>query len=141
MALVSKASAEWRGDLTGAGVIALASSGRGSFPYSWKARSEGENGVTTPEELLGAAHAGCFAMALSNELASLGYAPVSVQASAAVVFDPAAGGIQSSHLVVTADVPDIDADEFRSIAEGAKDNCPVSKALAGLAVTLEANLV
>jgi osmotically inducible protein OsmC len=141
MALISKAAAAWHGDLTGSGTIELVSSGRGQFPYNWKARADGENGVTTPEELLGAAHAGCFAMALSNELAGLGYAPTSVSASAAVRFDPAAGGIVSSHLIVRADVPNIDPAEFQRIAAGAKAGCPVSKALTGIEVTLEASLV
>ncbi|MDR0416193.1 MAG: OsmC family peroxiredoxin [Propionibacteriaceae bacterium] len=140
MALVSKAAAEWRGDLGGAGTIDLVSSGRADLAYNWKARSEGVDGVTTPEEVLGAAHAGCFAMALSNELAGLGHVPVSVRAAAAVTFDPAAGGIQSSHLVVKADVPGLDPAEFQRVAASAKVNCPVSKALAGIPITLDASL-
>jgi osmotically inducible protein OsmC len=141
MALTSKAGAQWRGDLSGTGTVSLLSSGRATLAYGWKARSEGVDGVTTPEELLGAAHAGCFAMALSNDLAGHGYAPQSVQATAAVTFDPAAGGVQSSHLVVEADVPGLEPAEFQRLAAAAKANCPVSKALAGIPITLEATLV
>ena len=141
MALTSEASAVWNGDLaSGSGNISLDSSKLATFAYNWKARSEGEAGVSTPEELLGAAHAACFSMAFSNELASAGFTPVSVQTTAAVTFDIAKGGITGSHLLVSADVPGISAEEFQTIAEAAKAGCPVSKALAGIPITLEATL-
>ena len=141
MALTSEASAVWNGDLpSGSGNITLDSSKLATFSYNWKARSEGENGVSTPEELLAAAHAGCFAMAFSNELASAGHTATSVSATAAVTFDPAKGGITGSHLIVDAEVPGISEDEFQRIAAAAKAGCPVSKALAGIPITLEATL-
>lgn len=141
MALTSEASAVWNGDLaTGSGSISLDSSHLATFSYNWKARSEGESGVSTPEELLGAAHAACFSMAFSNELASAGHTPVSVRTTAAVSFDIAKGGITGSHLLVSADVPGISPEEFQRIAEAAKAGCPVSKALAGIPITLEASL-
>ena len=142
MALVSKAQAAWQGDLlTGSGQINLATSGLANFSYNWKARTEGENRVTTPEELLGAAHAGCFAMALANDLSTAGFTPTSVTAQAAVSFDIAAGGITGIELTVEAHVPDITNDEFQRIATGTKSGCPVSKALASVAITLHATLL
>ncbi|MFC4243107.1 OsmC family peroxiredoxin [Gryllotalpicola reticulitermitis] len=142
MALTSEASAVWSGDLaSGSGSISLDSSGLATFDYNWKARSEGESGVSTPEELLGAAHAGCFAMAFANELASAGHTATRVAATAAVSFDIAQGGITGSHLLVNAEVPGISDEEFQKIAAAAKEGCPVSKALAGVNITLEATLV
>lgn len=141
MALTSEASAVWNGDLpSGSGNITLDSSKLATFSYNWKARSEGESGVSTPEELLAAAHAGCFAMAFANELASAGHPATRVSASAAVSFDIAQGGITGSHLTVDAEVPGISEDEFQQIAAAAKSGCPVSKALAGTQITLEAKL-
>jgi lipoyl-dependent peroxiredoxin len=141
MALTSEASAVWNGDLAGgSGDITLESSQLATFSYNWKARSEGENGVSTPEELLAAAHAGCFAMAFANELASAGHTATRVSARAAVTFDIAQGGITGSHLIVDAEVPGISEDEFQRIAAAAKAGCPVSKALAGTTITLEATL-
>jgi len=141
MALTSEASAVWNGDLpSGNGNITLESSKLATFSYNWKARSEGENGVTTPEELLGAAHAACFSMAFSNELASAGHTPSSVATTAAVTFDIAQGGITGIRLRCNAEVPGIAEDEFQKIAEAAKSGCPVSKALTGVSITLEATL-
>ncbi|HEY0249259.1 MAG TPA: OsmC family peroxiredoxin [Gryllotalpicola sp.] len=141
MALTSEASAVWNGDLpTGNGNITLDSSKLASFSYNWKARSEGEAGVSTPEELLAAAHAACFSMAFSNELASAGHTPTSVSTTAAVTFDIAQGGITGSHLLCSATVPGISEEEFQQIAAAAKAGCPVSKALAGIPITLEATL-
>ncbi|GAA4181176.1 OsmC family peroxiredoxin [Gryllotalpicola koreensis] len=141
MALTSEASAVWTGDLaSGSGDITLDSSKLATFSYNWKARSEGESGVSTPEELLAAAHAGCFAMAFSNELASAGHTATRVAATAAVTFDAGQGGITGSHLTVDAEVPGISEDKFQQIAAAAKAGCPVSKALAGVEITLEAKL-
>jgi osmotically inducible protein OsmC len=141
MALTSEASAVWNGDLpNGSGNITLDSSKLATFSYNWKARSEGESGVSTPEELLAAAHAACFSMALSNELASAGHTPTSVSTTAAVSFDISQGGITGSHLTCNAEVPGISDDEFQQIAAAAKSGCPVSKALAGVNITLDATL-
>jgi len=141
MALTSEASAVWNGDLpSGSGSITLDSSKLATFSYNWKARSEGESGVSTPEELIAAAHAGCYAMAFSNELATAGHTPTRVSAKAAVSFDIAQGGITGSHLIVDAEVPGISEEEFQRIAAAAKAGCPVSKALAGVEITLEATL-
>lgn len=137
-----QANAQWNGDLkNGNGTMEL---GSGSFQgnYSFASRFEDGDG-TNSEELIGAAHAGCFSMALSNELAEAGYNPKSVKAKAEVTFEvtddgPAITGIK---LICKADIPKIDADDFNEIAEGAKDNCPVSKALAGTDISLEASLL
>jgi len=141
MALTSEATTVWHGDLlTGSGNTKLDSSGLAEFPVSWKARSEGVSGRTNPEELIGAAHSACFSMALSGALKRAGYTADSLQVTAAVTFDPAGGAIAGSHLLVSANIPGIAEDEFQQIAEGAKQNCPVSKALAGIPITMEASL-
>ena len=140
MALTSEATTLWFGDLSsGSGTTSLDSSDAGEFPVDWKARSEGESGRTNPEELLGAAHSACYSMALSNALGKAGHAPESLQVTAAVTFQPGEG-ITGSHLLVSAKVPGIDAEEFQRFADDAKANCPVSKALAGIPITLEASL-
>jgi osmotically inducible protein OsmC len=143
MAVTSEATTVWHGDLTsGAGTVTLDSSGAASMAVHWKARSEGVTGsdaVSTPEELLGAAHASCFSMAFANALAEAGTPPESLQTTAAVTFDPAEG-ITGSHLLVSAIVPGIDEAAFQRIAEDAKAGCPVSRALAGVPITLEASL-
>ena len=141
MALTSEATTVWHGDLmTGSGSTKLDSSGLAEFPVSWKARSEGVSGQTNPEELIGAAHSACFSMALSGALKRAGYTADSLQVTAAVTFDPGGGAITGSHLLLSAKIPGIAEDEFEQIAEGAKQNCPVSKALAGIPITLEASL-
>lgn len=140
MALTSEATTLWFGDLqTGSGTTSLDSSDAGEFPVTWQARSEGQPGRTNPEELLGAAHSACYSMAFSSKLAAAGHAPESLQVTAAVTFQPGEG-IAGIHLLVSAKVPGLEADEFQKIAEDAKDNCPVSKALAGTTITLEASL-
>ncbi|WP_440710960.1 OsmC family peroxiredoxin [Herbiconiux sp. YIM B11900] len=140
MTVTSEATTLWHGDLSsGSGTTTLDSSGAASFAVSWRARSEGSSGVATPEELLGAAHASCFSMALSSALAANGTPPASLQTTAAVTFDPAEG-ITGSHLLVSGDVPGIADGDFQRIAEEAKSGCPVSRALAGIPITLEASL-
>jgi osmotically inducible protein OsmC len=140
MALTSEATTLWFGDLTsGSGTTSLDSSDAGEFPVSWQARSEGVVGRTNPEELLGAAHSACYSMAFSSELTKAGHAPESLQVTAAVTFQPGEG-ITGSHLLVSAKVPGITEDDFQRLAEDAKANCPVSKALAGIPITLEASL-
>lgn len=140
MTVTSEATTLWHGDLSsGSGTTTLDSSGAASFAVNWKARSEGASSVSTPEELLGAAHASCFSMALSSALAANGTPPTSLQTTAAVTFDPAEG-ITGSHLLVSGDVPGIVEADFQRIAEEAKIGCPVSRALAGIPITLEASL-
>ncbi len=137
-----KAHAEWNGDLeSGNGTMELES---GSYKGKYSFASRFEDGVgTNPEELIGAAHAGCFSMALSNELAGAGYDPKSVNTRAEVTFEvtdegPAITGVK---LICKADVPAISNDDFEKFAQGAKDHCPVSKALTGTKITLDANLL
>ncbi len=140
MALTSESTTVWNGDLrSGSGTVTLESSHAAEFPVNWRARSEGEAGTTNPEELLGAAHSACFSMAFSNGLASFGSAPESIRTTAAVTFDPAAG-ITGSHLSVEASVPGISEEDFQRIAEEAKATCPVSRALVGIPITIEAKL-
>lgn len=140
MALTSESTTVWTGTLfEGSGITRLDSSGQGEFPVNWKARSEGETGTTNPEELLAAAHSACFSMAFSLALAEAGHAPESIQTTAAVTFQPGEG-VTGSHLLVSARVPGITEAEFERIADEAKANCPISKALAGTTITIEAEL-
>ena len=140
MSVTSEATTLWFGDLfTGNGTTSLDSSDAAEFPVSWAARSEGSTGKTNPEELLGAAHSACFSMAFSNELAKAGTPPESLQVTAAVTFEPGTG-ITGSHLLVSAKIAGISEQDFQRIANEAKTNCPVSQALAGVPITLEASL-
>ncbi|WP_348788163.1 OsmC family peroxiredoxin [Leifsonia sp. NPDC080035] len=140
MAVTSESTTVWTGDLkSGSGTVSLDSSHAASLDVNWKARSEGGAEVTTPEELLGAAHSACFSMAFSNVLAGFGTPPESIQATAAVTFDPAQG-ITGSHLLVSARVPGLAAEDFQRLADEAKRTCPVSRALVGIPITIEATL-
>jgi len=140
MAVTSEATTLWFGSLLeGSGTTSLDSSDAGEFPVTWAARSEGVAGRTNPEELLGAAHSACYSMALSNALSKAGHAPESLQVTAAVTFVPGEG-ITGSHLLVSAKVPGLTAEQFQAFAEDAKTGCPVSAALTGIAITLEASL-
>lgn len=131
MALDSIASTHWEGDLmSGAGTTTLDSGAAGPLAVDWKARSEEHGQKTSPEELIAAAHSACFSMALSNDLGKAGTPPSSLDVTATATFVPGEG-ITSMVLVVTADVPGLDAEGFRAAAEAAKDGCPVSQALAG----------
>jgi osmotically inducible protein OsmC len=125
--------------MEGQGEVELVSSGVGSFEVSWPARAEAPNGKTSPEELIAAAHSTCFSMALSHGLAGAGTPPTSVDTRADVTFQPGEG-ITGIKLTVTAVVPGIDADQFEAAAQDAKANCPVSQALTGTTITLEATL-
>ena len=139
MALTSEATTLWFGDLTsGSGTTSLDSSDVAEFPVTWKARSEGVVGQTNPEELLAAAHSACFSMAFSKALADAGHAPESLQVTAAVTFQPGEG-VKGSHLLVSAKVPGLADQEFQGLAEQAKTNCPVSKALS-IPITIDATL-
>lgn len=136
MTTTRKASALWNGNLLeGKGTVSLVSSGVGTFDVSWPARSQEANGQTSPEELLGAAHAACFSMALANGLAKAGTPPTQLRTSAEVDFLPGTG-ITEIRLTVSGDVPDLDAEGFRAAAESAKENCPVSQALKAVPIKL-----
>lgn len=140
MAVTSEAATAWKGSLfEGSGEVTFTSSRIGTFDVNWKARSEGSSSVTTPEELLAGAHSACFSMALSNALADNGTPPESVDTTASVTFKPGTG-ITGSHLNVNAVVPGLDDETFQKIAADAKANCPVSQALTGIDITLEATL-
>jgi osmotically inducible protein OsmC len=142
MATDRKAQVTWRGDLmSGKGRVDSVTSGAfGGLDVSWAARSEEPNGLTSPEELIAAAHAACFSMALSSGLAREGHAPEELQTSATVTFQPGEG-ITKIVLDVAGRVPGMDEDAFRKEAEQAKENCPVSKALAGVPeISLTAHL-
>lgn len=140
MSVTSEATTLWFGDLSsGSGTTSLDSSDAAEFPVTWAARSEGVSGQTNPEELLGAAHSACYSMAFSHTLAQAGTPPESLQVTAAVTFEPGTG-ITGSHLLVSAKIPGISPEDFQRLAEEAKANCPVSKALSGIPITLEASL-
>jgi len=138
---VRKAEAKWNGDLKGGNGTMKFGSGAYEGAYSFASRFEEGTG-TNPEELIGAAHAGCFSMALSADLAKGGYAPESVETNAEVTLEITDNGpaITRITLNTVASVPDIDEDTFLEFAEGAKKNCPVSKALAGPEISLNAKL-
>ena len=133
MAATRQARAVWNGDLmSGTGEVSASSSGKfTALPVSWSARTEAPGGKTSPEELLAAAHASCFAMALSAGLAKGGTPPKSLVVTAAVTFDKVGADwtVVSSELEVTGDVPGLDAAGFTKAAEGARDGCPISRAL------------
>jgi lipoyl-dependent peroxiredoxin len=137
-----KADAEWQGDLRqGKGIMSV---GSGAFEvnYSFKSRMGDETVGTNPEELLGAAHAGCYSMALSNALASAGFTPTSVHTTAHIHFNFVSGGfvIDPIDLETNAVVPGIDEETFQKLAKDAKENCPVSKALSATPINLKATL-
>jgi lipoyl-dependent peroxiredoxin len=137
------AQVTWEGSLLeGSGTIDQVGSGAfGPLPVTWASRSEdATGGKTSPEELIAAAHASCFSMALSNGLAKDGNPPERLDTSATVTFVPGTG-ITKIALTVRGRVPGLDADGFRGAAESAKQNCPVSQALAGVPeITLDAAL-
>lgn len=133
MAATRQAKAVWNGDLmSGTGEVSASSSGKfTALPVSWSARTEAPGGKTSPEELLAAAHASCFSMALSAGLAKAGTPPKKLEVTAAVTFDKVGADwtVVSSALEVTGDVPGADAAAFVKAAEAAKDGCPISRAL------------
>lgn len=136
MATTRRAHTNWQGSLIdGSGRVSLDSSGVGQFDVSWPARSEEPNGVTSPEELIAAAHSACFCMALSNGLAKAGNPPTSLRADVEVDFQPGTG-ITGIRITVSGDVPGLSAEGFADAAETAKQNCPVSQALAAVPIEL-----
>jgi osmotically inducible protein OsmC len=140
MATTRTANAHWEGTLKeGKGTVVLSSSGIGTYDVSWPARTEEPNGVTSPEELIAAAHSTCFSMSLSNDLTNAGNPPETIDTQADVTFQPGTG-ITGVHLTTVASVPGLSAEQFAEFAEGAKKNCPVSGALTGTTITLTATL-
>jgi lipoyl-dependent peroxiredoxin len=132
------ATAVWNGSgKEGSGNLTTQSTALKSMQYSYKSRFE-EGVGTNPEELIAAAHAGCYTMKLSFVLGGAGFTPDSLETTSTVTLDN--GVITGSHLVVKAKVPGITPDKFKEAAEDAKVNCPVSKAL-NMDITLEASLV
>jgi osmotically inducible protein OsmC len=146
MAQVRTANAHWQGALTtGDGSVSSATGQFGPLQLTWRARAEAsDTGLTSPEELLAAAWAGCFAMASSNELAKAGFPVTSNDVSVAVTADKTDSGwtVVSAVLTLRASVPGVDQATFERAVNGAKDGCPISRALKGnVAVTLDAALV
>ncbi|MGH3366260.1 MAG: OsmC family protein [Nocardioidaceae bacterium] len=140
MAATRTANAHWEGSLfEGKGRVSLDSSGIGSYDVSWPARTEEPNGVTSPEELIAAAHSTCYSMSLSNELTKAGHTVETIDTKADVTFQPGQG-ITGVVLTTRASVPGLSADEFATFAETAKTSCPVSKALGGTTISLDAAL-
>jgi osmotically inducible protein OsmC len=136
------AQASWQGDVAaGGGRIALGS-GAYEGPFTLRARVQDVERATNPEELIGAAHAGCFTMSLANLLAESGHPAADLGTSAHVRLEQLDGGfsITRIELDTVGDVPGVDADTFQRLAQQAKDTCPVSRALAGTEIALEARL-
>ena len=135
----------WNGDLqNGSGQVELTSSGVGTYDVSFPKRAaESADGTTSPEELIAAAHSSCYAMALSAEIGRAGGTPQSLDVKADVTLSPdPAGGFRISEIALTvrAEVEGLDAAGFDKAAQAAKNGCPVSKALAGTTITLDASL-
>jgi len=131
MAAISRADAVWEGDLTsGQGRVKVASGTFSEFPVTWATRAERTHGGTSPEELIAAAHAACYSMALSNGLAKAGHSPERLNTTAEVEFVPGKG-IVSSTITVRGHIHGLSASDFQKFAEEAKDGCPVSQALKG----------
>jgi len=140
MPTTRNAHTHWEGNLLeGSGQVTLDYSGLGTFDVSWPARAEEASGKTSPEELIAAAHSSCYCMAFSGALAKAGTPPTALDARADVEFTPGTG-ITGIHLTVTGVVEGISEEDFKAAAEEAKQNCPVSKALTGTTITLDASL-
>lgn len=145
MAAVRTATVTWNGDLaSGSGTVTAGTTGLfQDLPVSWASRTEGPDGRTSPEELLAAAHASCFAMALSAGLARAGTPPEHLHIEAEVTFDKVgdAWSVVSSRLIVMGHVDTLSPEEFEAAAQDAKDGCPISRALQGnVEIGIEATL-
>ena len=145
MAEIRRAETTWSGDLaSGAGTVsAVTSNVFADLPVTWAARTESSGGKTSPEELLAAAHSACFSMALSARLGKAGTPAERLSVAAEVTFDKLESGwkVASSAITVSGRIPGISADDFRALAESARDGCPISVALKGnVALSVEANL-
>jgi len=145
MAAVRRARVSWQGNLsTGLGKLeALSSEAFKGLPVTWASRTEAADGRTSPEELLASAHASCFSMAFSSELTKAGSPPDGLEVTSEITFDQVGGKwtVVSSKLTVRGHVPGLDQARFAEIAAGAKDGCPISRAIAGnVALSVEATL-
>ncbi len=137
------ATTQWEGDLAhGNGVLNGASGALSDLAVTWASRTQRSDGKTSPEELIAAAHASCFSMALANELTQAGSAPERLEVSAKVTLDQRDGSptVTTSELTVSGRVPGIDDSAFQQSAAAAGANCPVSRALAGVEITVSATL-
>ena len=137
------ATTVWEGDLPhGRGTLSGASGALSDLSVTWASRTERSNGQTSPEELIAAAHSSCFSMALSNELTQAGHAPEQLQVTAKVTLDQRDGAptVTTSELTVTGTVPGLDAAGFDTAAQNAGRNCPISRALAGVEISVSATL-
>ena len=146
MAAVRRADVTWEGDLMSGGGVVSASTSKAftSLPVTWASRTEAADGRTSPEELVAAAHASCYSMALSSGLAKAGTPPAKLEVSATVTFDKVGDGwkVVSSALAVRGHVPGATTSSFQEAAEAAKDGCPISGALKGnVVLSVEATLV
>jgi osmotically inducible protein OsmC len=141
MAVESTGRTHWEGDLvSGSGTTTVDSGAVGPMEVTWKARSEEHGGVTSPEELIAAAHASCYSMAFSSRLGKAGASPISLDTEATATFVPGEG-ITAITIRVRGTAGGLSEGEFLSLAEDAKENCPVSKALEGnVPITLDAAL-
>jgi len=145
MATVRRAAVKWTGNLvSGSGLLSDVTSGAFSaLPMTWASRTEAADGRTSPEELLAAAHASCFSMAFSSDLTKAGSPPESLEVTAEVSAERVDGKwtVVSSKLTVRGRVPGLDEDRFRALADGAKNGCPISRAIQGnVALSVEATL-
>jgi osmotically inducible protein OsmC len=143
--MIRKSTAVWKGEgLTGKGELTTQSGALHALPYSFRTRFESEDGKagTNPEELIGAAHAGCYAMALSFALTDAGHPPAELKVTAAVELVKVDDGFAIKHIGLDLEgrVPGIEAAKFQALAEAAKKGCPVSKALSATPITLTAKL-
>jgi len=142
MALKSTGRTHWEGDLaSGSGTASLDTGVGGPMQVTWNARAEEHGGLTSPEELIAAAHAACYSMAFSARLGKAGASSITLDTEATATFVPGEG-ITAMDLTVRANLEGISEEEFKSLAEDAKENCPVSQALKGnVPITLDASLV
>jgi osmotically inducible protein OsmC len=137
------ATTNWEGNLPqGKGTLNGASGALSDLGVTWASRTERSNGQTSPEELIAAAHSSCFSMALANELSQGGNDPERLEVTAKVTLDQRDGAptVTTSELTVTGRVPGIDQSAFAQAAETAATNCPISRALAGVDISIDATL-
>jgi lipoyl-dependent peroxiredoxin len=137
------ANTVWEGALAkGNGTLSLKSGATDDLSVTWASRTERSDGKTSPEELVAAAHASCFAMALSHELGEAGHEPERLEVSSVVTLDEVDGAptVTTSKLTVRGRVPGIDQGEFEKAAQGAGENCPISRALGGVEISVDAQL-
>jgi lipoyl-dependent peroxiredoxin len=137
------ASTTWEGSLArGKGTLSLKSGATDDLEVTWASRTERSDGKTSPEELIAAAHASCFSMALSHELSEAGHEPDRLEVSSTVTLDEVDGAptVTTSKITVRGRVPGIDQEEFEKAAQGAAENCPISRALGGVDISVDARL-